>query len=158
MSVEPRGNTRGALILDGHATRRVFPGLHNNKQHADPDDSDPRLWLPNQGLPSPLRPASIVRINCAQEEMPRLTYVSERLKSGEEKGEQGAAPDRRDGVSAGGGRGHPLSLNLVSSAIFAVIAFSRRVRGFLLPEGVWALVSFISPAVAHGGPALLIIA
>lgn len=74
-----------ALILDGHATRRVFPGLHNNKQYADPDDSDPRLWRPYTGLASPLRPVSIVRINCAQEEMPRLTYVSERLKSGEEK-------------------------------------------------------------------------
>src|SRR5260221_2085890 len=47
-----------ALILDGHATRRVFPGLHNNKQLSAPDDRDPRLWLPYQGLPSPLRPAS----------------------------------------------------------------------------------------------------
>lgn len=74
-----------ALILDGHATRRVFPGLHNNKQYAEPDDSDPRLWLPFQGLASPLRPVSIIRINCAQEEMPRLTFVSERLKSGVEK-------------------------------------------------------------------------
>lgn len=74
-----------ALILDGHATRRVFPGLHNNKQNSSPDDRDPRLWLPYQGLASPLRPVSIVRINCAQQEMPRLTYVSERLKGGDVK-------------------------------------------------------------------------
>ena len=74
-----------ALILDGHATRRVFPGLHNNKQLSAPDDRDPRLWLPHQGLPSLLRPASIVRINCVQEEMPRLTYVSEQLKGGDVK-------------------------------------------------------------------------
>jgi hypothetical protein len=41
-----------------------------------------------------------------------------------------------------------LSLNLVGSATLAVIAFSQRSWGFLLLEGVWALVSFTSLTAA----------
>jgi hypothetical protein len=41
-----------------------------------------------------------------------------------------------------------LSLNLVGSAILAVIAFSRGAWGFLLLEGTWALVSAVSLAAA----------
>jgi hypothetical protein len=41
-----------------------------------------------------------------------------------------------------------LSLNLVGSATLAVIAFSQRSWGFLLLEGIWALVSFTSLTAA----------
>ncbi|GAA1018932.1 hypothetical protein Aple_025280 [Acrocarpospora pleiomorpha] len=74
-----------ALLLDGHACRRVWPGLHNNKQGRQPDPDDPRLWLPGTGLSVDEKPASIIRINCAQEELPRLAYVTVKQKNGTEK-------------------------------------------------------------------------
>jgi hypothetical protein len=46
-----------------------------------------------------------------------------------------------------------LSLNLVGSATLAVIAFSQRSWGFLLLEGIWALVSFTSLTAALLRPA-----
>jgi hypothetical protein len=71
------------LIVDGHACRRAWPGLHNNKQGALADPSDDRLWLPAQDLGT--QPVSIIRMNCFQEEMPRLAYVSQTLKDGTAK-------------------------------------------------------------------------
>ncbi|GLF95259.1 RNaseH domain-containing protein [Streptomyces yaizuensis] len=73
------------LLIDGHACRRVWPGLHNNKQGTQPDEDDPRPWLPSTGLPAHARPASIIRINCAQDELPRLAYVTEQQKNGTER-------------------------------------------------------------------------
>ncbi|MEU9315779.1 RNaseH domain-containing protein [Streptomyces sp. NPDC048295] len=74
-----------ALMIDGHASRRVWPGLHNNKQGLTPDPDDPRLWLPGSGLPASWNPVSIIRMNCAQAEMPRLVSVTEKLKNGTTK-------------------------------------------------------------------------
>jgi hypothetical protein len=72
-----------ALIVDGHACRRAWPGLHNNKQGSAEDPSDDRLWLPAHGLGT--QPVSIIRLNCFQAEMPRLAYVTRTLKDGSEK-------------------------------------------------------------------------
>ena len=71
-----------ALMIDGHACRRVWPGLHNNKQGLSKSADDPRLWLPGTGLPSSWNPVSILRMNCMQAEMPRLASVTEKQKSG----------------------------------------------------------------------------
>lgn len=71
-----------ALMIDGHASRRVWPGLHNNKQGLGKDPDDPRLWLPASGLPQSWSPVSIIRMNCAQAEMPRLVAVTEKQKNG----------------------------------------------------------------------------
>ncbi|MFF3718650.1 RNaseH domain-containing protein [Streptomyces prasinus] len=71
-----------ALMIDGHASRRVWPGLHNNKQGLGKDPGDPRLWLPASGLPPSWNPVSIIRMNCAQAEMPRLVAVTEKQKNG----------------------------------------------------------------------------
>lgn len=71
-----------ALMIDGHACRRVWPGLHNNKQGLGEDANDPRLWLPGSGLPPSWNPVSILRMNCSQAEMPRLASVTEKQKNG----------------------------------------------------------------------------
>lgn len=71
-----------ALMIDGHTSRRMWPGLHNNKQGLREDPDDPRLWLPGTGLPASWNPVSILRMNCVQEEMPRLVSVTEKQKSG----------------------------------------------------------------------------
>lgn len=71
-----------ALMIDGHASRRVWPGLHNNKQGLGKDPDDPRLWLPASGLPQSWSPVSTIRMNCAQAEMPRLVAVTEKQKNG----------------------------------------------------------------------------
>ncbi|MBR7839961.1 DUF3893 domain-containing protein, partial [Actinospica durhamensis] len=65
------------------ACRRAWPGLHNNKQGATENTHDDRLWLPTQGLGT--QPVSIIRLNCFQAEMPRLAYVTETQKNGEQK-------------------------------------------------------------------------
>jgi hypothetical protein len=46
-----------------------------------------------------------------------------------------------------------LLLNLVGSAILAVLAWLDRQWGFLLLEGVWAVVSLWSLAQLNGAPA-----
>ncbi|MFJ2777562.1 RNaseH domain-containing protein [Kitasatospora sp. NPDC087315] len=74
-----------ALIIDGSACRRMWPGLNNNRQGKQPDPTDSRPWLPSTGLPAHAAPVSVIRLNCNQEEMPRLAYVTEKLKSGKEK-------------------------------------------------------------------------
>ncbi|MFD8283491.1 RNaseH domain-containing protein [Streptomyces solisilvae] len=74
-----------ALMIDGHASRRVWPGLHNNKQGLSANPDDPRLWLPGSGLPASWNPVSIIRMNCMQAEMPRLVSVTEKLKNGTTK-------------------------------------------------------------------------
>ncbi|MEU1287693.1 RNaseH domain-containing protein [Kitasatospora sp. NPDC005856] len=74
-----------AVILDGHGARRIFPGLHNNKQGMEEFDSFGRVWLPGAGLPEHMRPAGIVRINCFADEMPSIAYLTTRLASGDEK-------------------------------------------------------------------------
>ena len=57
------------------------------------------------------------------------------------------------GAMAPHNRGY-LVLNLVGSAILAVLAFVERQYGFLLLEGVWALVSAWSlTQVLRGQPA-----
>lgn len=74
-----------AVILDGHGARRIFPGLHNNKQGMEEFDSFGRVWLPGAGLPQHMKPAGIVRINCFADEMPSIAYLTTRLASGDEK-------------------------------------------------------------------------
>ncbi|MEW1913993.1 RNaseH domain-containing protein [Kitasatospora sp. NPDC085895] len=64
------------VMLDGHGARRIFPGLHNNKQGMDPFDSYGRVWLPGHGLPDYMQPAGIVRVNCMSGEMPSIAYLS----------------------------------------------------------------------------------
>ncbi|MFI7356075.1 RNaseH domain-containing protein [Streptomyces avidinii] len=71
-----------ALMIDGQACRRVWPGLHNNKQGLSESADDPRLWLPGSGLPPSWNPVSILRMNCMQAEMPRLVSVTEKQKNG----------------------------------------------------------------------------
>ncbi|GHH96233.1 hypothetical protein GCM10017779_66900 [Streptomyces capillispiralis] len=71
-----------ALMIDGHACRRVWPGLQNKKQGLSKDTDDPRLWLPGTGLPLSWNPVSILRMNCRQAEMPRLVSVTEKQKNG----------------------------------------------------------------------------
>ncbi|MGD3111324.1 RNaseH domain-containing protein [Streptomyces sp. YGL11-2] len=71
------------LMVDGHACRRAWPGLHNNKQGTSANTQDDRLWLPTQGLGT--HPASIIRMNCFQAEMPRLAYVTRTKKNGEQE-------------------------------------------------------------------------
>ncbi|MET8160387.1 RNaseH domain-containing protein [Sphaerisporangium sp. NPDC005289] len=70
------------LMIDGHACRRVWPGLQNSKQGLGKKPDDPRLWLPGTGLPPSWNPVSIIRMNCAQKEMPRLASVTEKQKNG----------------------------------------------------------------------------
>ncbi|WP_438270725.1 RNaseH domain-containing protein [Streptomyces platensis] len=73
-------------MLQGSVEGNVLtPGLHNNKQGLSPDPDDPRLWLPGSGLPASWNPVSIIRMNCAQAEMPRLVSVIEKLKNGATK-------------------------------------------------------------------------
>jgi hypothetical protein len=71
-----------ALIVDGHATRRMWPGLQNSKQNRAADSSDSRLWLPGTGLPASYQPVTILRMNCAQEEMFRLAHHTVVTKTG----------------------------------------------------------------------------
>src|SRR5690606_2824653 len=90
-----------ALILDGNGTRRIWPGLHNNKQGREQDPQERRHWLPSQGLPDASKPVSIIRINCAQDEMPRLAYANEVQSTGTKvrktSSELFYPPDRPDG-------------------------------------------------------------
>lgn len=70
------------LMVDGHACRRVWPGLHNNKQGLSENRDDSLSWLPGSGLPSSWNPVSILRMNCMQKEMPRLASITEKQKNG----------------------------------------------------------------------------
>ncbi|MEU5581032.1 RNaseH domain-containing protein [Streptomyces huasconensis] len=53
-----------------------------NKQGLGGDPGDARLWLLATRLPPPWNPVSIIRMNCAQAEMPRLVAVTEKQKNG----------------------------------------------------------------------------
>lgn len=77
---------RYVLMVDGHACRRMWPGLQNQNQGSKPDPKDGRVWLPGHGAGTPVhkRPAGIVRLNIKSDEVPQPTSVTRFNKDGEE--------------------------------------------------------------------------
>ncbi|WP_144312023.1 RNaseH domain-containing protein [Actinopolyspora erythraea] len=72
-----------AVLLDGEKCRRIWPGLHNNKQDVGPEQVNTTdAWLPG---PDGLKPVSTVRINVADEEMPQVTEATDTAKNGTTK-------------------------------------------------------------------------
>ncbi|MFD7881879.1 RNaseH domain-containing protein [Streptomyces bauhiniae] len=68
-----------AVMLDGHAWRRIYPGFHNRSFGLTPDslpEDDRRLWTPHQDITDKrLHPISYIRINTMQDELPRFVYA-----------------------------------------------------------------------------------
>src|SRR5262249_5739063 len=66
---------RYVVVVDGHACRRMWPGLHNRNQSALPNPSDGRTWLPGRapGTPVHKRPSAIIRLNVKSDEVPQPT-------------------------------------------------------------------------------------
>ncbi|GAA0956350.1 RNaseH domain-containing protein [Actinocorallia libanotica] len=65
-----------AVIVDGHACRRIWPGLQNQHLGRAPDPNERRTWLPGAGIPSHRRPAAVIRINISDKEMPQLSSIT----------------------------------------------------------------------------------
>lgn len=72
-----------AVIVDGHACRRIWPGLHNKNQSLSPEDlDDPRIWLPGNTLPERKRPLGIIRLNTQPDEVPQAVSITHTKKDG----------------------------------------------------------------------------
>ncbi|MFG2698022.1 RNaseH domain-containing protein [Kitasatospora sp. NPDC048407] len=72
--------TRYVVLVDGHACRRMWTGLHNeNQSYEEGDSTDPRTWLPGygKGKNAPRkRPSAVIRMNVAPTEVPQYVPVS----------------------------------------------------------------------------------
>ncbi|WP_443048030.1 RNaseH domain-containing protein [Streptomyces sp. NBC_00252] len=68
------------VMVDGHACRRMWTGLHNENQSYQEDDiADPRTWLPGHGKGKNAprrRPAAVIRMNVAADEVPQYVPVA----------------------------------------------------------------------------------
>lgn len=62
------------VTVDGVATRRLWEGLHNNKQGQEGKPGT--TWLPGHTLPLSARPIAVIRVNKDTEEVPRPVRVS----------------------------------------------------------------------------------
>jgi hypothetical protein len=67
------------VMVDGHACRRMWTGLHNeNQSHQEGDIADARTWLPGygKGRNAPRRkPSAVIRMNIAADEVPQYVPV-----------------------------------------------------------------------------------
>ncbi|WP_329025681.1 RNaseH domain-containing protein [Streptomyces sp. NBC_00690] len=67
------------VMVDGHACRRMWTGLHNeNQSYQEEDITDPRTWLPGygKGKNAPRRrPAAVIRMNVDSDEVPQYVPV-----------------------------------------------------------------------------------
>ncbi|MGW1277098.1 RNaseH domain-containing protein [Streptomyces tsukubensis] len=67
------------VMVDGHACRRMWTGLHNeNQSYQEEDINDPRTWLPGygKGKNAPRRrPAAVIRMNVDSDEVPQYVPV-----------------------------------------------------------------------------------
>ncbi|MGW1947565.1 RNaseH domain-containing protein [Streptomyces sp. NPDC001940] len=67
------------VMVDGHACRRMWTGLHNENQSYQEDDiADARTWLPGygKGRNAPRRkPSAVIRMNTAADEVPQYVPV-----------------------------------------------------------------------------------
>ena len=62
------------VTIDGLATRRLWEGLHNNRQGQTGKPGT--TWLPGHTLPSSEQPMAIIRVNKDDEEVPRPIGVT----------------------------------------------------------------------------------
>jgi hypothetical protein len=62
------------VTVDGFAARRLWEGLHNNKQGQPGNPGT--TWLPGHTLPLGERPIAVIRVNKDDEEVPRPIRVS----------------------------------------------------------------------------------
>lgn len=67
------------VMVDGHACRRMWTGLHNeNQSYQEGDITDPRTWLPGygKGKNAPRKkPSAVIRMNVAPDEVPQYVPV-----------------------------------------------------------------------------------
>ncbi|MGW7337616.1 RNaseH domain-containing protein [Streptomyces sp. NPDC054808] len=67
------------VMVDGHACRRMWTGLHNeNQSYQEEDITDPRTWLPGygKGRNAPRKkPSAVIRMNVAADEVPQYVPV-----------------------------------------------------------------------------------
>ncbi|WP_131738708.1 RNaseH domain-containing protein [Actinomadura roseirufa] len=74
-----------AVIIDGHACRRIWPGLQNKNLDRAPDPDEGRTWLPGAGIQPHQRPAAVIRINMSADEMPQPYSITRINKDGTSK-------------------------------------------------------------------------
>lgn len=67
------------VMVDGHACRRMWTGLHNeNQSYQEEDITDPRTWLPGygKGKNAPRKkPSAVIRMNVDANEVPKYVPV-----------------------------------------------------------------------------------
>ncbi|GII89729.1 hypothetical protein Ssi03_77190 [Sphaerisporangium siamense] len=74
-----------AVVVDGHACRRIWPGLQNQNLNRAPDPDEQRTWLPGAGIAPHKRPAAVIRINIKSDEVPQPVSITQVNKDGTSK-------------------------------------------------------------------------
>ncbi|WP_165975032.1 RNaseH domain-containing protein [Nonomuraea deserti] len=74
-----------AVMIDGNACRRIWPGLQNQNLDRDPAAGEQRVWLPGASIDVHKRPSAIIRINIKSDEVPQPVSITQVNKDGTSK-------------------------------------------------------------------------